>query len=243
MPIAKYDVFFSYSRADTERVEPLRDELRRMGYRVFFDVQSIDPGERWKRRLDHSIRASRAVVLCWSQNTSRSEYITFEYARAETLRKPVLPWLLDATPLPAMLEVQGIAAADPAQVAARLRPALGRPLARRRKLQGALAALAAILAGVATWIALRPPPPWEFQGEVTDRVTSMPIEGVEVDVLKSDVVQGSTSTDAKGNYDLHLPGPQTKTIQVRFRKEGYEAEKPLVVPTDKPLNMDMAKLP
>ena len=103
MAMVKYDVFFSYSRADTERVAPLRDELRRLGYRVFFDVQSIDPGEQWKRRLERSIRASRALVLCWSQNTRGSDYITFEYSRAEAMRKPVLPWLLDDTPLPAML--------------------------------------------------------------------------------------------------------------------------------------------
>ncbi len=108
MFLAKYDVFLSYSRADTERVGPLRDELRRMGYRVFFDVQSIDPGEKWKDRLDRSIRASRTLVLCWSERTRGSEYITFEYSRAEALHKPVLPWLLDQTPLPAMLEVQGI---------------------------------------------------------------------------------------------------------------------------------------
>jgi hypothetical protein len=40
----RYDVFLSYSRADSGRETPLRDELRRMGYRVFFDAQSIDPG-------------------------------------------------------------------------------------------------------------------------------------------------------------------------------------------------------
>jgi len=241
--MVKYDVFFSYSRADAERVAPLRDELRRLGYRVFFDVQSIDPGEQWKRRLERSIRASRALVLCWSQNTRGSDYITFEYSRAEAMRKPILPWLLDKTPLPAMLEIQGITAADPAQAAAQLKPALGWPLRRRRRLQAALAALAAILAGVALWFALRPPPPWEFQGEVTDRVTSMPVAGVEVDVLAANRVQASALTDAQGRYDLHLPQPQPRTIQVRFRKEGYEAEEPLNVPTGKPWNMDMAKLP
>jgi hypothetical protein len=61
----RYDVFLSYSRADAQQVQPLRDELRRMGYRVFFDVQSIDPGEHWKRRLERSVRASRTLVLCW----------------------------------------------------------------------------------------------------------------------------------------------------------------------------------
>lgn len=246
MAIAKYDVFFSYARADTDRVAPLCEELRRLGYRVFFDVQSIDPGEHWKRRLERSIRASRALVLCWSQNARGSDYITFEYSRAEALRKPVLPWLLDTTPLPAMLEIQGITAADPAQVAALLKPALGRHLSHRRKLQWALAAAAAILLGVALWFALRPPPPlppWDFQGEVTDRLTSMPIEGIEVDILSENRVLSKAKTDAQGEFDFHLPQPQPKTIQVRFRKDGYQAEEPLNVPTDKRLNEDMVKLP
>ena len=121
--MSKYDVFLSYSRADTARVTPLRDELRRMGYRVFFDVQSIDPGEEWKRRLERSIGASRTMVLCWSENTRGSDYITFEYSRAEAMHKRLLPWLLDKTPLPAMLEVQAITTPDAAQAAAQMKGA------------------------------------------------------------------------------------------------------------------------
>ena len=49
--------------------------------------QSIDPGEEWKRRLERSIRASRALVPCWSEHTRGSDYITFEYSRAEALQQ------------------------------------------------------------------------------------------------------------------------------------------------------------
>src|ERR1700675_291667 len=95
-----YDIFISYSRADGERVRPLVQELRRLGYKVFFDVESISIGERWKLRLDASLRTSRALVLCWSAQAKVSEYVPLEYAKAEGLGKPVLPWLLDETPLP-----------------------------------------------------------------------------------------------------------------------------------------------
>ena len=243
---ASYDVFLSYSRADTARVQPLRDALRGLGYRVFFDVQSIEPGEPWKERLERSIRTSRTLVLCWSENTRGSEYITFEYSRAETLHKPVLPWLLDKTPLPAMLEVQGITTADAAQAAAALQPALGWTLGKRRKARMAVGALAAAALAVSLWLHLRPPPPkppWEFQGEVSDRIMGTPIAGVEVDVMSNGNVQADTFTDSQGRYDLHLPQPQPSTINLRFRKDGYEAEKPIFVPTNKPLNEDMVKLP
>ncbi len=245
--MAKYDVFLSYSRADTERVAPLRDELRKLGYRVFFDTESIDPGEQWKRRLERSIRASRALVLCWSKNVLGHEFITFEYSRAEALHKPVLPWLLDTTPLPQMLEIQGIPTADPAVVAAKLKPALGWPLTRRRRLSAVLAFCAVILIGAGIRYALRPPPPpppWVFKGEVTDRLTSLPIAGVEVDVYKTpDQIEGTTQTDAQGNFLVWVPVPQPPTIEVRFRVVGYCPEQPLQVPTDKPWNMDLAKPP
>jgi hypothetical protein len=238
----RYDVFLSYSRADAQQVQPLRDELRRMGYRVFFDVQSIDPGEHWKRRLERSVRASRTLVLCWSERGRGSDYITFEYSRAEALGKPILPWLLDKTPLPAMLEIQGIVDADPVRVAAALQPKLGWTLARRRKVQAAVAVLLAAALGVGVWLGLRPPPPWEFQGEITDRVTRMPIAGVEVDLKTAEGEAFPTHTDAQGKYDLRLPQPQPETILVLFRKDGYEGDQAMV-PTDKPFNTDMVKLP
>jgi hypothetical protein len=238
----KYDVFLSYSRADTKLVEPLRDALRKLGYRVFFDVQSIVPGEDWKTRLGRSIRASRALVLCWSENTRGSEYITYEYSRAEAQHKPILPWLIDKTPLPAMLEVQGITTPDAEKVAAALRPALGWTLTRRRRVQFVVGVLAVALLATGIWLRLRPAPPWDFHGEVTDRATSMPIAGVEVDVLAGDTAQATAFTDGQGRYDLRIPQPQPSTIHVRFRKDGYEAEQPLNVPTGKPWNMDMVKL-
>jgi hypothetical protein len=238
----RYDVFFSYSRADTARVQPLLDELRRLGYSVFFDVQSIVPGEQWKTRLERSISASRTLVLCWSENTRSSEYIAFEYSRAEALHKPILPWLLDKTPLPAMLEIQGIPSSDPVQVAAALRPALGRTLGRRRQLQAAVAAVCAVILAIGLWAFLKPPPPWEFQGEVIDRVSRVGIPGVEVDVTSAQGAPLSTHTDANGRFDLHLPQPQPKYVHLVFSKEGYAGDSDMV-PTNKAFDTDLERLP
>jgi hypothetical protein len=242
MFMARYDVFLSYSRADTERVTPLRDELRRMGYRVFFDTQSIDPGEDWKRRLERSIGASRTLVLCWSENTRGSEYITFEYSRAEALHKPLLPWLLDKTPLPAMLEVQGITTPDATQAAAQLKRALGWTLAGRRRLQAALGVLAAGLAGLALWFALRPPPPWQFSAEVTDRTSGVPVAGVEVDVQIGQGKMNRAFTGSDGTCSLQLPQPEPATVHIFLRKDGYERDE-AVAPANMIFKTDMVKLP
>jgi hypothetical protein len=241
MARTRYDVFLSYSRADTARVQPLLDELRTLGYTVFFDVQSITPGEQWKPRLERAIAASRTLVLCWSENTRNSDYITFEYSRAEALHKPILPWLLDKTPLPAMLEIQGIPSSDPTQVAAALRPVLGRTLGRRRQHFAFLAALCALLIAIALWLFLKPPPPWEFQGQVIDRVSRVGIPNVEVDATTPNTTL-TTHTDAAGAFDFHLPQPQPKYLHLVFRKDGYVGDSD-TVPTSKPFNTDMEKLP
>jgi hypothetical protein len=231
MLLPRYDVFLSYSRADTQRIQPLVDELRRLGYRVFFDVQSIDPGEEWKKRLDRSIRGSRTLILCWSQNAHGSDYITFEYSRAQALKKPVFPWLLDKTPLPAMLEIQGISVTEGAEVASLLRRSLGLTLIRRRLIQAVVAVVVAAALAIPIWHKLNPPPPppWQFQGVVTDLKTHQPIPGVEVVLRLSDGKAYTATTDAQGNYTLkNLPLPEPADFKLEFSKDGYEGDSPIV---------------
>ena len=248
---ARYDVFISYRRADTARVQLLRDELQRLGYRVFFDTQSIEGGDDWKARLQRAVRGSRALVLCWSESANDSPIVTFEYSCARALRKPVVPWLLDHTPLPVMLnQINGIKAEDPVQVAAALQKTLGWTLPRRRMFQSAVAALLVVAVFFGAARALRkpappppppPPPPWELQGTVTDRLTRLPIAGVEVDLSYADNKAASTKTDAHGHYDFHLPQPQPATALVVFAKDGYEGDKENV-PTNKAFDTDLPQL-
>ena len=237
----KYDIFLSYSRADAERVKPLRDEFRRMGYRVFFDVQSIDPGERWKTRLDRAIRASRTLVLCWSEHTRGSDFVTFEYSRAEALHKPVFPWLLDATPLPAMLEIQGISAADPTEVAAILRPRLGRSMPYRWTAQAALALSLAIVLAFVLWKRAHPAP-WEFSARVVDSQTSIGLPGVTVIVFDSNQHELATAaTDSTGEYHLTLPQPQPDLIHLKFTRPEYAGEETDLA-SRKPVDWPLVKI-
>jgi len=245
----RYDVFLSYSRADSDRVTPLRDELRRLGYRVFFDEESIDPSSPWRLRLRQAIRGSRSLVLCWSAPAHDSEYVNFEYMQADALHKPIFPWRLDKTELPPMLEAQAIANPSAAEVAARLKPILGWPSSKRRGVWMAISVVAAVLLGVEAWHIAHPPPPpppppWEFQVEVRDRVSRIPIPGVEVDVMDGNKVQTSALTDAQGLVDLHLPPPKPETIRLRFGKEGYQGDQiPVSTDTPQPFPEDLAKLP
>jgi len=245
MPGTRYDVFLSYRRADTALVLPLRDELRRLGYRVFFDTQSIEGGEDWKRRLERSVAESRALVLCWTESASRSEVVTFEYSCAKALGKAVVPWLLDGTPLPVMLNhINGIPNPDAVQVATALRPRLGLGLAVRRRLQTAVAAVLVVALAVGLWWAMRPAPPWEFAGDVIDPVTRMGIAGVEVDVTpdQGKMVVVKTGDDGKFAVTLPQPGPpQTKYVHLEFKKDGYQGDT-ANVPAGKAFLEDLAKV-
>ncbi len=218
----RYDVFLSYSRSDTDRVEPLLEELRRMGYRVFFDVQSIDPGERWKKRLERSIRASRTLVLCWSEHTRSSDYITFEYSRAEALHKPVFPWLMDATPLPAMLEIQGLTSANPSEVASALRPKLGWPMWLRWTRQAVFGICFAIALVLGVWKKTHPTPR-EFAGRIVDAQT---LEGISGATVKNADLAGNriAITDESGVYRILLTQPQPNYIHLQCTKNGYMGE-------------------
>jgi hypothetical protein len=219
VPLPQYDLFMSYSREDSARVRPLVEALSELGYRVFFDLESIKVGDLWKKRLEGSIRESRALVLCWSAQAKRSEYVQFEYAKAEGLGKKVLPWLLDETPLPAMVEIQGIAANDPAQVAAALEDKLGWSLTRRRWIGAGVT----LTAGASVWIVWPKAPPvvpsakpkFVFRGHVQDE-RGDPVAGAAVSA------NGMTATSRPdGTFALTLTSDPGQTITLRVARQGY----------------------
>lgn len=233
MFLPHYDLFVSYSREDSERVRPLVEALRVRGYRVFFDLESIRIGEPWKRRLEVAVRGSRALLLCWSARARTSEYVQFEYHKAEGLGRKVLPWLLDKTPLPAMVEIQAITTEDPAGAAAVVSQQIGWTVTRRR--WAAITAAGVLGAGaVGVW--------WEAQntsfdlwGAVTDQ-ESRPLAGVKVSCSLGAL---SAVTDTRGRFRLTIKGKKPDSVKLTFTKEGYRddfvyastetsAEKPFV---------------
>ena len=234
----RYDIFISYSREDSDRVDPFATALRGHKYRVFFDVKSIVVGELWKARLTGAVRSSRVCILCWSKNTQNSEYVAYEYSRAEGLGTPVLPWLLDATPLPSMLEIHGVTERDPIKAAGRFASRLGWPLRLRRivRIISFLFLLCAV--GFGFWRIHRPQP-WEFGGRIIDSQTKYPIPGVEVDAEQR---RFQAFTDQDGRYLLQLPPPKPKYIDLVFLKQGYQGEVPVRVSTDHPFDTDMTRM-
>lgn len=97
------DVFVSYSRQDSEVISPLVALLRCAGVDVFMDVRSIAFGEDWKAAINRAITSCDRVLVAWSTAASTSEWVEREYLAAKRHDKPIVPLLLDATPLPPVL--------------------------------------------------------------------------------------------------------------------------------------------
>lgn len=72
------DVFVAYAREDRERVRPIADVLREMGWDVWFDTseQSLDVNP----VADTKLARAGAILVAWSEHARRSENVRSEAA-------------------------------------------------------------------------------------------------------------------------------------------------------------------
>lgn len=93
-------LFISYSHADRAIVYLMVSLLKAAEVRILWD-QAIQPGQKWQDLLlDWLIEADLAFVF-WSSRAARSEWVTTEYELlASQTEKPLVPVLLDDSPLP-----------------------------------------------------------------------------------------------------------------------------------------------
>ena len=99
-------VFLSYSRADSDLVMRLKNDLLGHGVQVWIDREGLQLGTLdWEEALRTAIRASQAVLLIASPNARSSRYVKDELRIAEMYQRPVYPlWIagtqwMDAVPL------------------------------------------------------------------------------------------------------------------------------------------------
>lgn len=93
------DLFISYSHKDRDLVKPLADLLGLPGEAIFWDEQSLKPGQLWSSEIDRAIASCRIVVLCWCCDTASSQYVEHEVDLALRHKKILVPVrLCDMTP-------------------------------------------------------------------------------------------------------------------------------------------------
>jgi hypothetical protein len=79
--LARYDLFLSHNRRQKPWVRQLVTFLRSRGLRVFFDEDSIAPGEDVVAALERAIEASDALILVLSRSSVFSKWVAFETAQ------------------------------------------------------------------------------------------------------------------------------------------------------------------
>ena len=91
----EYDIFISYSRADTQIVDQFVTKLTDAGYRVWIDREGIDGGDEFKTKIVRAIKGSALVVFFSSANSNASKWTVKEISYSLKKEKPIVPVRLD----------------------------------------------------------------------------------------------------------------------------------------------------
>lgn len=95
LPEASGKVFLSYSRRDSEFARRIRESLAGKLRNVWVDWESIEPSDQWRQAIDDGIRTSDAFIVLVSGHSLRSPYCRDECMKAISLRKRILPIVID----------------------------------------------------------------------------------------------------------------------------------------------------
>ena len=96
-----YDAFISYSRRDLPVVQGLKRQLDERRLRVFLVLDSLRAGEDWPPQLGAAVQDSRMMVLCWSAQADKSDWV-----RAEINRNQSCPQYKETGPGPTLASGQ-----------------------------------------------------------------------------------------------------------------------------------------
>ena len=99
-------IFLSYSSHDYFFAEMLAIKLEeKQSFRLWRDLGAIRAGDDWRNAIEDGIKASTAVVVALSEASAASAYVTYEWAYALGLRRPVVPVKLATCKVHPRLEV------------------------------------------------------------------------------------------------------------------------------------------
>ena len=93
----KYDVFVSYSRRDTNRVQAIVGEIEKEGFKAWIDKKGIDSGDEFKTTIVKAIRNSEVFLFFSSKGANESTWTMKEVNTAVHFKKAIIPVKLDNT--------------------------------------------------------------------------------------------------------------------------------------------------
>jgi len=90
-----------YSRADAKRADQVHAMASAFGPSLI--DRDLPPGVAWRPTIAAAICGASAVFVVWSERAAASVEVRREIDTALVCRVPVVPVLLDGTPLPGLL--------------------------------------------------------------------------------------------------------------------------------------------
>ena len=89
------DIFISYSRRDTAIVDKFADKFSKAGYKYWMDVDGVESGDEFKRKIVSAIKESKVFLFFSSEASNSSSWTVKEVNVAVLLKKPIIPIKLD----------------------------------------------------------------------------------------------------------------------------------------------------
>jgi TPR repeat protein len=93
------DIFISYASKDRPAARRLTEALEACGRSVWWDDRDLRGGQHFDRIIEKEISSAKAVIVLWSQNSTRSDWVRAEAAQALDEKK-LAPVRIDSTVLP-----------------------------------------------------------------------------------------------------------------------------------------------
>ncbi len=100
----KLKIFLSHSSQDKPFVRSLEAALEAAGFEIWVDHDDLHAGEIFHKRIGEALAWCDVLVLVWSQPASVSRWVEMEWSNALSLRKVIIPCVLDKTRLPPLLD-------------------------------------------------------------------------------------------------------------------------------------------
>src|SRR5579862_9936987 len=82
------DIFISYARSTETQAKAIAEALRGLGYDVWRDDE-LPAHRSYAEVIEERLRSAKAVVVIWSAEAVKSEWVQAEADRARTERKLV----------------------------------------------------------------------------------------------------------------------------------------------------------
>ena len=94
------NIFISYSRKDIDFARKLAGDLEKAGYDVWWDISDLRGGDDWVQTIPTAIAESQFMIVVLSPNGTASPWVQKEYTQALSLRKKIIPIMLETTSVP-----------------------------------------------------------------------------------------------------------------------------------------------